>query len=83
MNGLLIKLFKDHMNEADLGIKGEIMEQVGAMELDAMGLDQSQLVVTSLKYLSLIHILQTSSGEVSFSSDEHCALGILQCDGLI
>ena len=77
MDGLLVKLFKNHMNEADLGVKGEVMEQVSAMELDAMGLDQSQLVVTSLKYLRFIHLFQASSFKVAFSCDEHCALGIL------
>ena len=86
---LLVKVFKNHVDithlqynpsyrqklkMTNLSIKWEIVEQVSTMELFAVCLHHGDSVVTSFKYLHLVHRLQPAPGEVALPGDEDCIL---------
>ena len=49
----LRELLQLEVHPADLGVKGVVVEQVGAVELLVVGLIQGQLVLLSFKHLNL------------------------------
>ena len=68
---------------ARLSIKGVVMEEVGAVELLAVGLDHGDPVLPPLEYLQLVHREDVGPGEVALSGDEHLAVSVLQPYGLV
>ena len=59
------------------------MEEVGAVELLAVGLDHGDPVLSPLEYLHLVHREDVGPGEVSLSGDEHLAVSVLQPYSLV
>ena len=59
------------------------MEEVGAVEFLAVGLDHGDPVLSPLEYLHLVHREDVGPGEVSLSVDKDCAIEHIQTDHLI
>ena len=59
------------------------MEEVGAVELLAVGLDHGDPVISPLEYLHLVHREDVGPGEVSLSVDKDSAIEHIQADHLI
>ena len=68
---------------AHLSIEGVVMEEVGAVELLAVGLHHGDPVLPPLEYLHLVHREDVGPGEVSLSVDVDCAIEHIQTDHLI
>ena len=87
ITNLMIDIINDDLNFGGqhfyLSVKWKVMEQVCAVKLDAVSLNQSDLILTPFKDFSLINIQKTSSFKSSFSGDKDCAFYIFQCYGFI
>ena len=66
-----------------LGVKWEVVKQVCAVKALAVGLAYCQLVLSTLKYMFFICIMNRTLLEIAFSGDENSASDTINCDCFI